>query len=420
MRPSLIAAALLLLVALWATMTDAGRALTGSWSFTKWARVDRGTYFRLKVDVTYRGEPQRFDIVVGCNALDIAYKDGSSTREVGLVPTVYGRRMKDGKGLVVRVPDACDGETTANGKVPAEFIPVMVVFDDAETLGFGTAYMADEAYDSPRSLMKFGRATVEKATRAEFVTFRKDGPLNLVTHEQYHSAQPSDIVAKMGLKKVYPAFGRSCWSYARALIPEEARPLVRKYWPANRPKYWIIPEYQTLAELREQLIAFKFTRDDGWSPKLKGGGWPGSEQPSYGALHRKGSILIGGAFGRSYAPSFYPVSTDIMEARWPRDPSLWADYVASLTRPNFLNIEVAGTANRGFAYCYQSPISFPLPAWFGILNSKERTFTVDGIPIAGMKKPWTAFLEPSMNIFEDDKFMFGFHNFYLESTRGDV
>ena len=76
--------------------------------------VDHGTYFRLKVDVTYNGEPQHFDIVVGCNVLDIGYKDGSSTHEVGLVPTVYGRRMGDGKGLVVRPPDACnapvDGE----------------------------------------------------------------------------------------------------------------------------------------------------------------------------------------------------------------------------------------------------------------------------------------------------------------------
>ncbi|MEP6565430.1 MAG: hypothetical protein ABJB10_09845, partial [Mesorhizobium sp.] len=85
---------------LWATLTTSGQILTGHWSYAEEAYVDRGTYFRLKVDVTYRGGPQHFDIVVGCNVVGIEYKDGSSTREVGLVPTVYGRRMSDGKGLV--------------------------------------------------------------------------------------------------------------------------------------------------------------------------------------------------------------------------------------------------------------------------------------------------------------------------------
>ena len=268
-------------------MTTSGQILTGRWSYTEKAYVDQGTYFRLKVDVTYRGEPQHFDIVVGCNVVGIDYKDGSTTREVGLVPTVYGRRMKDGKGLVVRAPDVCHGETTENGHVPADFIPVMVVYDDADTLGFGTAYMVDEAYDSPLSLMKFGEASVEKATRAEFDDFRKNGQPNLVTREQYHSAQPQDVVEKMGLTKIYPAFGRSCWAYSRSLIPKEYRANVRKYWPAERPKYWMIPDYKSLAELREAFEEANFSRDDGG--ELKGiGPWIGSEWPGYGMMHRSG------------------------------------------------------------------------------------------------------------------------------------
>src|SRR3712207_6491895 len=79
------------------------------WSFTKSVEQDRGVYFRLKVDLTYKGEPQPFDIVVGCNVLQINYKDNSRTREVGLIPALFGRRMRDGAGLVIKPPDACNG-----------------------------------------------------------------------------------------------------------------------------------------------------------------------------------------------------------------------------------------------------------------------------------------------------------------------
>ena len=106
------------LAGLWATTTESGRLFTGRWSFIDKAEVDRGTYFRLKADFAYKGEPQHFDVVVGCNVLNIRYKDGSGTYEAGLVPTVYGQRMSDGKAVVVRPPDACRGDTTANGGVP--------------------------------------------------------------------------------------------------------------------------------------------------------------------------------------------------------------------------------------------------------------------------------------------------------------
>ncbi len=196
--PAFALVAIALVLMLWVTMTERGQMLLGIWSFTERVTVDRGTYFRLKVDVTYKGEPQHFDIVVGCNVLDITYKDGSGTHEVGLVPTVYGRRMSDGKGLVVRAPDACGGETTANGRVPANFMPVLVIYDDAGTLGSGSAYIVDEAYQNPRSPMTFGKASVETASRAEFLDFRQSGPSNLVTREQYHSAQAQDVVEKDG------------------------------------------------------------------------------------------------------------------------------------------------------------------------------------------------------------------------------
>jgi len=401
----------------WVLMTAYGQI----WSFTKIAHVDRGTYFRLKVDVDYRGEPQHFDIVVGCNVVGIEYKDGSSTREVGLVPTVYGRRMPDGKGLVVRAPDACHGETTANGAVPADFMPVMIVYDDANTLGFGIAYMVDEAYDSPRSLMKFGKASVEKATRPEFDDFRKNGQPNLVTREQYHSAQPQDVVEKMGLRKVHPAFGRTCWTYSRALIPDELRASVRKYWPANRPRYWMIPEYKSLTELREIFQGKSFLRDDGRNIKATGS-WAGAEQPSHGALRRDGGSMIplGALGGTPKAPAFYPVASDVSEATWPLDPADWPTFIEQLASVNSLDVDLRGGENRGFSYCYQQPDFSINPYLSKLLQTKPATFTVNHTVVEPSPNKWSPMLGNMITIFEDDQFMYGFGNFYLESTRGDV
>lgn len=161
-------------------------------SFAKSIEEDHGTYYRLKVKLAYKAEPQDFDIVVGCNVRVISYKGGSgNTYEAGLVPTVFGRRTSDGKGLVVRPPNACQGETTANGQVQPDLLPIVVVYDDANTLDFGTAYLSQDAFESPLSVLKFGGATIEKATRAEFEDFRRSQP-NLVTRESYHSDIESD------------------------------------------------------------------------------------------------------------------------------------------------------------------------------------------------------------------------------------
>ncbi|MER9949058.1 hypothetical protein [Mesorhizobium sp. M0047] len=411
---------LVLLIALWATMTTSGQILTGRWSYTEETHLDRGTYFRLKVDVTYRGEPQHFDIVVGCNVRGIGYKDGSSTREVGLVPTVYGRRMSDGKGLVVRVPDACHGDTSADGRVPADFVPVMVVYDDAATLGFGMAYMVDEAYHSPHSLMSFSKASVEKATRAEFDAFRQNGQPNLVTREQYHSAQPRDVVEKMGLTKIYPAFGRSCWAYSRSLIPEGYRANVRKYWPAERPKYWMIPDYKSLAELRESIKEANFSRDDGG--KLKGiGPWIGSEWPDYGMMHRSGSKPIGPASRSTVnTPAFYPFTSDVSEASWPRDPSKWISYISHLSPVNILNISMAETSNRGFAYCYQPPSFSSNAEAIDLLKKRIASLTIEDDPVWGAPTNWQMGVWLTGTLFEDDKFIYYHQQFYLESTGGDV
>src|SRR5580692_5173384 len=179
-------------------------------SFIKSIEEDHGTYYRLKVKLAYKGEMQDFDIVVGCNVKQINYKDNSNTYEVGLVPTVFGRRMSDGKGLVVRPPAVCQGETTANGKVQPDLLPIIVVYDDAETLTFGTAYLSEDAYENALSVLKFGGATIETATKTEFDVFRRAQP-NLVKRESYHSPLENDAgLRENNFRRLTRPFGHAC------------------------------------------------------------------------------------------------------------------------------------------------------------------------------------------------------------------
>jgi hypothetical protein len=151
--------------------SKAGRAQTQT--LTKSVQVDRGTYYRLKVNLAYKGAPLTFDIVVGCNVRVTTYRDNDRTVEVGVAPMAYGLKMQDGRGIVVRPPEACGGETTANGKVPSTLLPLIVTYEKADEPWFGLAYASDDAYDSPLSELKFFGATIEAATREEWQEWRR-------------------------------------------------------------------------------------------------------------------------------------------------------------------------------------------------------------------------------------------------------
>jgi len=412
----LLALALVLVVAF---LGNAGRSLSGGWSFTESARLDRGTYFRLKVKLDYKGLPQDFDIVVGCGVLDINYKDGSNTHEVGLVPTVYGRRMSDGKGLVIRPPDACNGETTANGKVPADFMPLIIVYDDADTLGFGTAYISDEAYESPLSVLKFGNATIDAATRAEFVEFRKNGVPNLVSRASYFGIQSDDQLQKRGLERVWPPFGIICHAYQRFRIPEKVRPEVRKFWPADRPNYWYPPGHAELGELGGMILRAEPQRDDG-GPFRPYGDYSGSDNmDDLGIANRNGGGIVH-PFKR-YPPSFYPVSSAISADKWPGDPDRSAERTAMPSEVIVNQVHYSDGRARGFAYCYASP-GFLIHGELAERLSREVILIarVDDALIAGGAKDWTSTEANLQSFFERDEYYFISFQLWIDSVRGDV
>ncbi len=228
----------LIIAGLWAWNSEQVRLLTGRWSFTRSVETDRGTYFRLVMDFTYRGEPQHFDVVFGCNARITRYKDGGSSYEPGLTPQLYGRLMSDGQIVAVRTPLACKGETTANGKVPDAILPLMLVYPIAEKPEFAVAYATSDAYRSPHAELTRPKARIEAATNADFMAFRARADNALARPAPgaasiAEKALSTHEAAKTGFK-----VADYCEAFLRIRLPEPVRALVREHWPEDRPPYW--------------------------------------------------------------------------------------------------------------------------------------------------------------------------------------
>ena len=385
------------------------RAAVQPLSFTKSVEVDRGTYYRLKVDLTYKGVPAPFDIVVGCNVRQINYRDNSRTVEVGLVPTVFGKRMPDGKGLVVRPPNACNGETSQNGKVPGDLLPIVLVYDDADTFNVGTAYMSEDAYENPHSVLTFQGATIASSDRAEFDTFRREQP-NAISRASYHSSLNAN--AQMGLARAAQSIGLSCQGYMRFRVPEKFSAKVRESWPAEHPKYWHseIGEVSSLALLsgesgRTDLPGAQERKFSSFllSESLKNTGLP----------TRAGAGMIDRPKGIYFPPAYYPARSDTTAVDWSANPADWPHEIAERPVIARRRVSIEGGAQRGFISC-TSDAALPHDE---IAKKRSPNFA-DGVQVVQdtMRYPW-----PVMLIFyEQDEFLYVSVYFSLASTNGDV
>jgi hypothetical protein len=358
--------------------------LARPWSFTVENRTYDGRFFRLDVKLSYKGEPHPISFVVGCKVHGVKYADGSTTREVGLTPIFYGHRMKDGQAVVVRPPDACDGETSANGEVPPSFMPLIIVYDNADTLDFGKGYMSDDAYDGPLAELKFESATITASDRAAWEEFRKSGPKNIVTREQWWSKQPADVAAVQGLREVFPKIGASCHGATRYQVPDEIKPLLHA-----SPSYKADGPWSPTGEEESDLLWEKIGKqkkldfrdwpnDLGVSPKIGRGGW-GDASIDYGVVRRDGNpgLAKKGSFRQHLPPpTYYPYASIMASRNWPSDPSQRAAKAETLKDTLRHNILVEDGKYRGFAYCWIEP-GFELKLQ-GRLNSFPSFDAVDG------------------------------------------
>jgi hypothetical protein len=426
-------------------MTNAGRAwltvavlagcclallqVCAPFSFTKsieTTTVDngKGTYYRLKVKLAYKGEPQDFDIVVGCNVKRITYKDNSTTYEAGLVPTVFGRRMIDGKGLVVRPPDACEGQTTENGEVQPDLLPIVIVYDDADTLDFGIAYLSEDAYESPLSLLKFGGATIAKATRAEFEAFRRAQP-NLVKRESLYKAEGGDrFVQNEHLPPVATPLAFICEGYERYRVSDEARRILHQHWPKERPDYSEVDTYDEERALIEATVPTGHTgsqlvRSDGANDvprRAVAFGVPSGHEADLGMPTRSGGGLVMARRGQFFPPAYYPATSDYRIDKWPADHGVWSEYINAHEKLDDVVIDFEGRRTKGFGYCFM-PVHPDVPTEKRRLGRFDRhALFVETAPLHRQR--------PGSNvpewIFERDEYIFRHFSIALGSVRGDV
>jgi hypothetical protein len=367
---------------------------------------DHSTYYRLKVNLAYKGEKQNFDIVVGCNVRRIYYKGNGSTYEPGLIPVLFGRRMSDGKGLVVRPPNACDGETTANGQVQPDLLPIVVVYENADALDFGTAYLSEDAYESPLSVLTFGGATIEKATKTEFDDFRRSQS-NLVKRESlYKFAGGDDLLKKMNLPLVAKPLALVCETYERFRVPDGLRPLVRQHWPEGHPDYWQEDTFEHERELTHAIAPGTGTHV-GSVPE---------HEADYGMPTRSGGGLVSAVRGGRFPAEYYPATSDYRADAWPADRSLWPEYIAAHDVFADIVVDFRSGQTKGFGYC-SVPVGPDVPSKRRRIGRVDREYV---FAKNGARPKGSPGSEVPSWLFERDEYVLRYFFISLGSPRGDV
>jgi hypothetical protein len=348
----------------------------GRWSFTKSVDVksagdNRATYFRLKVNLAYKGEPLDFDIVVGCNVRVTTYKDNDRTVEVGVAPMVYGLEMKDGRGVVVRPPEACDGQTTENGKVPKALLPLIVTYEKADAPWFGLAYASENAYDSPLSELKFFSASISKATREEWQEWRRTGaPKNFITY-QLLGINEKNPWEQPRWRPGYRAMGSICAAVSRVRLPEPVRDAIRPFWPASKPEYWYPNEdarrvFYDVGDYQGRKMLFEGSPLYEYFP---------TEAHFLGLPRRKPGAVI--FFSSHVVGEVYPASSDLSLNRLDAAGELSAEINAK-ARMGYSEANVSPEL-KGFAFCdvvrniegVPSAINFPGRLYANRINGEQ-------------------------------------------------
>lgn len=362
---------------------------------------DRSVYYRLLAQYQHGDEIVDFDIVVGCAVRVTRWGDGDKSYDAFRDPAVYVKATKDGGAVLQMVPDACRGQTTENGEVPDDFLPGALWFEDATNLSFGIAYVTEDAYESPRSKLKFLGASIHSATRIDYEAFEPIAAKNLMDPRPLFAFLPlpnaDQIKRHLGdsraLTKIWP--GMSCHAVLRLHLTDPAqRAVLARYWPDSRPRYWMLNK-QELKELDQKLGIYNRVTADGQKVLAysrlndnRGDGFPTRAKGGVlGSKHRPWDKL---------PPTVFPLRRD------EGIPWLEPDYLKAATL--YRDVELAGDDNRGLAYCYARipGLGLGVPAY---LNGKFES-RVDGLPIHGETSDSRAPHDRPWPFFERDEYFF--------------
>jgi hypothetical protein len=397
---------LLLIVALFIGLPFFGmiERLLPNMSFTK-SYSANAVFYRVKTLLKSGDEDLVFDVVVGCDAQVTTYKDGDSETFAKQYPMLYALPTKDGHAVQVSLPDGCfHNESTANGMFPTDYLIPVVWFEHADDLSLGYLYMTEDAYDGPRSKLKYLGTTVTRVKAAEFDAWLKtEEPKNLIKHaalpwdrltpdlSQYRDALLNDPKSMWKYTAV-----EQCHVVQRIKLSPEMKAYIQSVKPKTAGEYWMIsPDldleiYKTIYAVMINHMNKNVSTID-WSNPLisaiKDKPFDGRELNDYGGgggrlsegLPRKnGSGYIRGnpkawdnprlAPERKFPSDVYPlISSEGLP--WLKDEGFKHDFVIWSAAFN-------DQSWKGFAGCYNyfDSLNFGLPA----RNKMKGFFEIDG------------------------------------------
>ena len=375
--------------------------LSAQESFTK-SRNSGSYFFRMTAKYTHGDEPIDFDIVVGCAVTVSSYRDGGSSFDAFRDPLFYVKPTRDGHAVALITPLACAGETTANGRVPEDFLPGVIWYETAGDFKLGIAYVSEYAYENPNSKLKFHGATIQSATREEWEAFRPIAEQNLYPQDDLSLAYPivdsrpesldAAVWDRDKLNKLFRIPG--CYGVLAYPVSGEAgRAILRKYWPESRPRYWV-PEKSQRENLRSELQALNDRRGPMIGDHtLKDYFSPSSYRYRGFATKSRGGMID----GRGRLPAdIYPLRMD-HGIPWLSPQLADAEMV-------YRDIDVADGDNNGFLYCYNTFTSKMMREKY-LPGYEDRQFRlrIGGTVVFGPNLP--PYTLPSQ-LFQEDKVIY--------------
>jgi hypothetical protein len=329
--------------------------------------ADYGYFYRLNVKVSHKDEMFDMNMVVSCNPW-LVPKFGMGA--IQYLPQFYAERTKANHAIGVRITLGCEGHTTANGGAPADLLPSIYWFPDADDMTFAIMYASEDAYVNPLSQLKFHGATMHSATIQEFVAFQEAAKIKSIVPVNVWRLPVRD--PKLGpflVEEIEAAGGRApkpnwavsgCQSVKKLELSEQAREILRKYWPADKPRYWKL-DRETMTKFEREagskggtpekagfykrplLVNDEYVVDYYWTFAL-----PGTDGLPTRAGGGRLRQLNRAGFGQQRSPpekvpTIYPVA---------QNTSLFFYNLADKATSNiWARIDEQGGQTKGFAYC---------------------------------------------------------------------
>ncbi len=377
------------------------------WSFTEDVS-SQSVFYRLLAKYQHGDEVIDFDVVVGCNVKVTGYGDNSTSFDAFRAPAVFAMKTKDGGAIWQLIPEACQGHTTENGRVPYDLLPGAIWFDDANDTSLGIAYVTEDAYESPASQLKFLGASIHAATAEEWRAFQPVAAQNLIDPATLIVNAPwpteDEVKANLWNKHKMAEWWRltfRCYAIERyELTDPTARAAIRNLWPQSKPRFWM-PTYDELETLKQYIAGraevSRLPMSDWFHlAYYEAHGFP---------TRARGGLILSNHKTTQLPPEIFPLSAE--------DGIPWSGPALATSDTVLRYIDMKDYGKRGFAYCYSLVEGKGAAGDLHMPDRERRYFSTlaDGESIFGEGSAAAALQGVPRPFFERDRYLFRFASF---------